>query len=118
MPVHACRHSGSYILVEGVGRHGKNGDGVRVGVYRSANGSCRLIAIHDRHLHIHQNNVVLTGSRGRKKSYYLSSVFGTFDRGPCHFKKLLGDFTVEFIVFNQQYMLPRKVIMLMCSFRL
>ena len=34
--------------------------------------------------------------------------FGTFDRGPCHFKKLLGDFTVEFIVFNQQYMLPRK----------
>ena len=36
MPVHACRHSGSYILVEGVGRHGDDGDALRFRMVRGA----------------------------------------------------------------------------------
>lgn len=61
MPVHAALERFLFVLLKGVCRHGEDWDCGKLGIFELADCPCRLIAVHDRHLYIHQDELVVSG---------------------------------------------------------
>lgn len=59
--VHARGDAVLYVVGEGVGRHRDDGDGLAERVSAAADGLRRLVAVHVRHLNVHQDGVVFAG---------------------------------------------------------
>ena len=59
---------------EGIGGHGKDGDGFAQRVFAVADAAGGLQAVHHRHLHVHQNHVVLAGLDAGKGIHDLLTV--------------------------------------------
>ena len=60
MGIHACIHGILYILRKGIGRHGNDGDGPGIFPVQGPDGPGSLIAVHHRHLDVHQNGIKLS----------------------------------------------------------
>ncbi len=61
MAVHAAFQGLFFILLEGVGGHGQNGDGGKRLVLQLTDAGGGLIAVHHGHLHVHQHQLVVAG---------------------------------------------------------
>ena len=57
MGVHAGVQRRLFVFGKGVGRHGDDGNALCVLPLQSADGPRGLVAVHHRHLHIHQDGV-------------------------------------------------------------
>ncbi len=67
-----------------IGSHSNNGNGQRERMPKVAYGLCSFIAVHDRHLHIHQYHLVLPGNRLSKRLYHTLPVFTYIARSAGH----------------------------------
>jgi hypothetical protein len=102
--VHAGCEAGGLVLVEGVGGHGQDGD---VGVARqTADLPGRLEAVHDRHLHVHQDQVVVAPGGALDG---LLAVVGQVDGEPEIGQHVHGDLLIEWIVLDQQHLGARQL---------
>ena len=96
MVVHTGHFACLAVFIKGVGGHGQNGGAFVVG--QVANGTCGNQAIHHRHLHIHQDEVIGVGLR-------LAQSFCTVIRhidAQSHFSQQLKRyFLIDRVVLNQ-----------------
>ena len=94
-------HAGSQGLFpvpgHGVGGHGDDGQGLKPGVLAEAPGG--LVAVHDRHLHVHEHRVESARDHGIHR---LLAVGGHGDRDPHGGQDLAGHLPVDVVVLHQQ----------------
>ena len=62
--IHADRLGGLHILGKGVGGHGDNRHTLAVIARAAADGAGRVVAIHPRHLNVHEHHVVISVGAG------------------------------------------------------
>ena len=102
MSVHADLFCHPHIFAEGVGGHGKDRDTGQPGVRQRADRFCRLVAVHDRHLDIHQYGIITARMRG---SYFFHSFLAV--RGCLHdesgiFQKHFRNFPIDIDIVHKQ----------------
>ena len=82
--LHAGRFYRFHVFFKGVGRHGKNGDPRERRIIQRPNGARGLIAVHDRHLEIHENGVVIPrlgcGDQIHRHFSVFGRLYGTINR--------------------------------------
>ena len=64
MRVHAGVQALLYVVGEGIGCHSDNGNRLPKRIGAVADGPCSLVSVHDRHLDIHENQIVIAGTGG------------------------------------------------------
>lgn len=62
--IHADRLGGLHILGKGVGGHGDNRHTLAVIARAAADGAGRVVAVHPRHLNVHEHHVVISVGAG------------------------------------------------------
>ena len=72
--VHAGFPTLLHILKEGIGGHGKDGDGASQRVFAAADAAGGFQAVHHRHLHVHQNHIIVAGLHAGKGIHDLLTV--------------------------------------------
>src|ERR1700757_5349618 len=97
MVVHAGGETHFTVTIHGVGGHGD--DGKRSEAGNGTDGLGGGDAIHDRHLHVHQDQVVIL-FRNLLNRY--GTVFRLIDEEMRILEQAYSDLTVEFVVLNQQ----------------
>ena len=95
--VHTSGETLFAIAVHGVCGHGDDRKSGEAGIEPNRFGGAN--AIHDRHLHIHEDDVVIVFGELLNGG---GTVFGDIDLEVCLFKETENNFTIEFIVFNEQ----------------
>ena len=98
MLVHARIQAALAVNLQRIGSHGDDGQGGKAGV--GAQLARGLQPVHDRHLHVHQHQVI------RLALHLLNghvAVTGQVHLHACGLQQLLGDLLVERVVFYQQH---------------
>ena len=99
-------HTGCYrrllILFKGICRHGDNRRFGKIMVRQCPDQFCRLISVHDRHLNIHQNQVVISRFGKSKLFHRLLTVFRCFDLESFFLQDRHGNLPVYRVIFHQQ----------------
>ena len=88
MDVHAGGKGRLLVLHKGIGGHGDDGDGTGIGALKGADGASRGMAVHHRHLHIHEDGVELPGLAGLEALYGELSVLHDLHRGAFQLQQL------------------------------
>lgn len=104
--IHADRLGGLYILGKGVGGHGDNRHTLAVIARAAADGAGRVVAIHPRHLNVHERHVVISVGAVSQTIHRLNAVPSAIDRQPAHFQQFCGNLGIELIVLYQQHAPP------------
>ena len=77
--VHAAFHGVAAILIEGIGGHGKDRNSGQSGIFQSADLPGGGIAVHDRHLHIHQHQIIAARHGGADLFHRHGTIFSRID---------------------------------------
>lgn len=104
--IHADRLGGLHILGKGVGGHGDNRHTLAVIARAAADGAGRVVAIHPRHLNVHEHHVVISVGAVSQTIHRLNAVPRAIDRQPAHFQQFCGNLGIELIVLYQQHAPP------------
>ena len=102
MRVHAGIQGGLFVLGKGVGRHGDNGDAAGVFPVKGTNGPGGIVAVHHRHLHVHQDRVKLAFFRASEALQGQKAVFRDLTGGPLQLQELREDLCVYLVVLGGQ----------------
>ena len=97
MIAHASGEAEFAIAVHGVGGHGDDGEVGEAGI--GADGFCGGDAIHNGHLHVHEDDVVVVFGDLLNSS---GAVFGEIDLDMGVFEEAGGDFAIEFVVLDEK----------------
>ena len=100
--VHAAFHGAAAILIEGVGGHGKDRDPGQSGVFQRADLPGGGIAIHDRHLNIHQHQIIAARRGGAYFFHRYGTVVSRIDPEAILPSNFLRDLAVQLVVLHQQ----------------
>ncbi len=92
------------ILREGVGGHGQDGNVCQALVFQSADGARGLVAVHDRHLHVHEHQLEMVGAGCLQQIHCLLAVHGILHREALVFQKRDGYLAVQVVVVHKQQM--------------
>ena len=95
-----------HILKEGVGGHGKDGDGASQRVFAIADAAGGFQTVHHRHLHVHQDHVVLAGSYAGKGIHDLLTVGADGAAGSPGLQQHLQNFGVEGVILGAEELHP------------
>lgn len=106
--VHAGRETVLHVVGEGVGRHSDDGDGPAERIFAAADGLRSFIAVHARHLDVHENGVVVAGLDGFKGLDDLRAVGTDGARGAVHLEDGLQNFGVEGVVLRAEESHPAE----------
>ena len=109
MIVHTGLQAGAAIFLEGIGRHGDNGDRRCIGPIHHADPPCGFQPVHDRHHNIHQDKVELPRCGFCKNFHSLSAVSGLCRGDALIGQQCLGNFDVQLVVFHKQRFSPGQV---------
>ena len=90
------------VLVKGVRRHGDNGQTRLFGIRKSADGTRSRITVHDRHLNIHQHQIIIPGRALAHLVYRDLSVFRRVHLEPAFLEHRHRDFAVEGVILDDQ----------------
>ena len=104
------------ILHKGVGRHGNNGNQLRILSRQGAYGACGGKAVHHRHHHIHQNAVKGAHRAGGKQLQRLPAIVHHRDLGAGILQKSLRNFGVQLVILGQHQLEPLKAELFGCVF--
>ena len=107
--VHAAFQCVAAILVKGVGGHGNDRERCPGRVVQRADLPGGGIAVHDRHLHIHQHQIIAARRCGAYLFHRHSTVFSRIDKEAVLPQDLLCDLTVQLIVLYQQDLFALEV---------
>ena len=89
---------------QGIGRHG---DDRQVAEARfAADQPGRLVAVHDRHLAVHEDQVV--GLLAYRRNGFLA-IFGCFHQKADRTEHFFGQFAIDLVVFDEQHALAGKM---------
>ena len=94
---HACGEAKFAILVHGIRSHGDDGEMGEAGI--GADGFGGGDAVHDGHLHVHEDDVVVVFGDLLNGG---SAMFRDIDVDAGVFEKAKGDFAIEFVVFHEK----------------
>lgn len=106
--VHARGDAVLYVVGEGVGRHRDDGDGLAERVSAAADGLRRLVAVHVRHLNVHQDGVVFAGLDHLEGLDKLRAVGADRAARAVHLKDDLENFGVERVVLRAEEAHPAE----------
>ena len=102
MRVHARLQRLALILFKGVGGHRDNRE-IRFGrIGQCADAPRRFIAVHARHLHIHQHQFEVVGLRALDALHRFRAVTDRLHGEAGFFQNGLRDFAVQFVILHQQ----------------
>ena len=102
MPVHPGFLGFLYVLLEGIRRHGDDRNAGESGVGKSADRLRCRVSIHNRHLYIHQDHIVVS-RLGRRRHFQRDlSILRRFDQKSRLIQQHLRDLHVDHIVFDKQ----------------
>ena len=90
------------VFGEGIRRHGEDRKCFGIPLGKAADRSGGFIAIHDRHLDIHEDELVVARWMGGDLVNAVLSIHCRLDIGACHFEELLRDFTVQGIILDDK----------------
>lgn len=107
--VHPCIAGALLVFLEGVGRHGQDGRVALSGPLELSNGLRCLVSVHNRHLDIHQHQVVASRIYRLHLVNGFGSVEGRVYREPGALEYLKGDLAVKLVVFREQHPLAVEV---------
>ena len=102
MGVHASFEGILLIFLEGIGGHSYDGYICFYGIAEFADSACGIVAIHARHLDIHEDE---SERAGWFVLYALQALLSVFDPGDMEsvvFEQLGSDLRIEFVIFRQQ----------------
>ena len=105
MPIHARIFCLLAVVVKGVGRHGNNRNRFHIVTGERADLNSRRTAVHHRHLHIHENQIVGAGPGGFYPVHRGLPVFRhihVFRRYAGFYQHFYGDLLVQRVVLHQQ----------------
>ena len=91
-----------HILKEGVGGHGKDGDDPAQRIFAIADAAGGLQAVHHRHLHVHQNHVVLAGLDAGKGIHDLLTVGADGAACALGFQQHFQDLGVDGVILGAE----------------
>ena len=100
--VHARGHGPFHVFPVGVGGHGDDRHQAGVDAVQSPDFSRGFIAVHFRHLDVHENKIIIVFGRGREHVHPFQAVFRCVNRGPGAGQEFLHNHAVDFNVFHQQ----------------
>ena len=83
----------------------------RILTWQSTNRSCSLVAVHDRHLNIHQHHIIIPRCRSYKQLHCRLAILGRLNLQPLHFQQLDSNLTVQLVILNQQHPFPCQFLM-------
>ena len=109
MGAHAGVQRRPFVLGKGVGRHGDDGNGGRVRPLQGADGPGGLVAVHHRHLDVHQNGVKLPLRRPLEALQRQAAILHNLTGGPLDLQQLREDFRVDGVVFGGQEAQPPQI---------
>lgn len=102
MGIHAERDGLRLVFGESIGCHGDDGDLRKLRILQSANDGGRLIAVHIRHLDIHEDEIIPVRLSFLKHCQTLDAGSGALDKKPGILQELFCDFCIEIIVFRKK----------------
>ena len=100
--VHTAVHCRLTIYIKGVGGHGQNRYPRQSRVLQRTDTPGRLITVHERHLNIHQNKVVITRLRSGYFLYSLHAVFRRVNLEAILPQDFQSDLAVQLLILHQQ----------------
>ena len=102
MVIHPGIQCRLFIFGEGVCRHGDDRDARLLGVIHPPYLLCRIVAVHHRHLDIHEHGgVMVLGAVPHGFDGQLA-VEGLLDDGSRHFEDFAGDLDIQLVVLHKQ----------------
>ena len=105
MSVHTCIQRRLPVLVKGIRRHGDDRYPGKVRIFKLPDLSRGFISIHNRHLDIHQDQVVLAGF-GRFHFFYGDrAIVGHIQDEAGFLQDFHGNLLVQFVVLYQKNLL-------------
>lgn len=104
MLVHAALMALFDVILKGIRGHGEDGDERSIAAGEASDPPARLIAAHDRHHDIHENEVIV--AKGRFAEYLdgFSAIFAGGDLHAFFFEKIERDLAVQLIVLGEEDM--------------
>ena len=97
-----------HIFQKGVCRHGEDGDDLAQRVCAAADAAGGFEAVHHRHLHIHQDHVILAGLDADKRIHDLLPVGANFAVCALGFQQQLQDLGVDGVVLGAEEVHPAQ----------
>ena len=91
-----------HIFQKGVCRHGEDGDDLAQRVFAAADAAGGFEAVHHRHLHIHQDHVILAGLDADKRIHDLLTVGADGAAGSLGLQQHLQNFGVEGVILGAE----------------
>ena len=102
MVIHTIFQGGFFILFHCVCCHCNDRDVFCILPREGTDGSGRFIAVHDGHLHIHENCIVIVRFGLANHCDCICTIRGTLYRETGFLQYGFGDFTVQLVVFHQK----------------
>ena len=102
MAVHAGLQRVLFIFVKGVGGHGEDRDGGKLRGFQLSDGTGGVITVHDRHLDVHQDDLIPARPGVPHHIYGNLAVVSDLHGKAGFLQDLLGDLLIQFIVLRQQ----------------
>ena len=107
--VHAAIECPLSLLLEHVSRHGNDRDGGARRVLQRTDALGGGAAVHDRHLHIHQHQIIAARVRGADLFHRDRAVLGGIDQKTVLVQDCNRDLAVQLVILDQQDMPSAEV---------
>ena len=101
MPVHSRCLGLDDVVREHVGGHRQNDGSLRIIPAQGTERGSRRVSVHDGHLDIHQDKLIIPFLRPGKDVERLFPVVGDVNGRPFHQEEFFSYFLIDFIVFHK-----------------
>lgn len=102
MLVHAALMALFDVVLKGICGHGEDGDERSITAGEASDPPARLIAVHDRHHDIHENEVIVAKGRFAECLDSFRAIFTGGDLHAFFFKEIEYDLAVQLIVLDEE----------------
>ena len=113
MTVHACINGVPLILLKCIRRHRHNRNRRLLLIGKAPDGLRRLIAVHMRHLHIHENQVIGTCRLRLHAAYALHAVLDALHHKSHAAKDIQRNLCVQIVILGQQDVLALERLLIL-----
>ena len=113
---HPVLQSRFLILIHGVGGHGNDGQVPDIRPGHRPDRPGRLVAVHNRHLYVHQDRVIVALLGCLHHLYRIRAVRGRLHDKPCLLQNLFRNLAVQFVILHKQDSLSAEISLEPCRF--
>ena len=108
MVIHACLQRTLFVLRKGICRHGDNRNSCLFGIRHFADFPCGIIATQNRHLNIHQNQLIKMCRCLFQHFHTFHAIRRAFHQKPFLLQKRNRDFRIQIVILCKQNPLTDK----------